>query len=208
MEKTEQTEDLRVRRTRKTLQEALIALTIEKGFAAVTVRDITERAMVNRSTFYRHYLDKYELLDQYMADVNAMMSEYDSSSEDNGLVMHGPSAGLIALLKHVQQFGAFYRVMLGQKGDPAFTEQFRQNTARRFRTALENTLAKTTPNAPPTDLKLNYISCASIGALMWWVENGDTCSAEQLATWLGQFVMATMSVGLSGPGLPDAPPTK
>jgi AcrR family transcriptional regulator len=58
----DQTEDLRVRRTRKTLQEALIALTIEKGFAAVTVRDITERAMVNRSTFYRHYLDKYELL--------------------------------------------------------------------------------------------------------------------------------------------------
>jgi hypothetical protein len=143
-----------------------------------------------------------------MADVNAMMSDHDKASQETGLVMHGPAAGLIALLKHVQQFGAFYRVMLGQKGDPAFTEQFRQNTARRFRIALENTIAKTNPDAPPTDLKLNYISCASIGALMWWVENGDTCSAEQLATWLGQFVMATMSVGLNVPGLTDAQSTK
>jgi AcrR family transcriptional regulator len=59
--------DLRVRRTRKLLKSALIELTIEKGFAAVTVQDIADRAMVNRATFYRHCLDKYDLLDQYMS---------------------------------------------------------------------------------------------------------------------------------------------
>ena len=64
MHKSEAIEDLRVRRTRKLLQQAFIECTIEKGFAALTVRDITERAMVNRSTFYRHYLDKYDLLEQ------------------------------------------------------------------------------------------------------------------------------------------------
>ncbi len=48
------TPNLRVRRTRKLLRNALISLTMEKGFAAVTVRDITERAMVNRGTFYHH----------------------------------------------------------------------------------------------------------------------------------------------------------
>jgi AcrR family transcriptional regulator len=58
--------DLRVRRTRKVLKSALIELTIEKGFAAVTVQDIADRAMINRATFYRHYLDKYDLLGQYM----------------------------------------------------------------------------------------------------------------------------------------------
>ena len=58
MQKLDGVEDLRVRRTRKLLQQALIEGTVEKGFAALTVRDITGRAMVNRSTFYRHYLDK------------------------------------------------------------------------------------------------------------------------------------------------------
>lgn len=63
--KSEANEDLRVRRSRKLLQQAFIELTVEKGFANLTVRDVTERAMVNRSTFYRHYLDKYDLLEQY-----------------------------------------------------------------------------------------------------------------------------------------------
>jgi AcrR family transcriptional regulator len=54
--------DLRVRRTRVNLREALIELIEEKGFDAVTVGDIASRAMVNRATFYRHYPDKYALV--------------------------------------------------------------------------------------------------------------------------------------------------
>ncbi len=69
VQKSEVIEDLRVRRTRKLLQQAFIELTVEKGFAALTVRDITERAMVNRSTFYRHYLDKYDLLEEYLNEI-------------------------------------------------------------------------------------------------------------------------------------------
>src|SRR5258707_11224334 len=54
--------DLRVRRTHMVLREALIALIEEKGFDAVTVGDMAERAMVNRATFYRHCQDKYALV--------------------------------------------------------------------------------------------------------------------------------------------------
>ncbi|MBA3872687.1 MAG: TetR family transcriptional regulator, partial [Anaerolineae bacterium] len=62
-----QQEDVRIQRTRQLLQQALIDLTVEMGFAPITVRDITQRARVNRSTFYRYYLDKYDLLNQYIA---------------------------------------------------------------------------------------------------------------------------------------------
>ncbi|MEM7029325.1 MAG: TetR/AcrR family transcriptional regulator [Chloroflexota bacterium] len=53
--------DLRVKRTRHFLIQAFEALLEEKGLQALTVRDITERAMVNRSTFYDHFDDKYDL---------------------------------------------------------------------------------------------------------------------------------------------------
>ena len=49
--------DLRIRRTRKMLQDAFMALMAEKPFAEITVQDITERAMVNRGTFYDHFAD-------------------------------------------------------------------------------------------------------------------------------------------------------
>jgi AcrR family transcriptional regulator len=56
-------QDLRVRRTRQLLQQAFLELMAEKSFQAITVQDITSRAMVNRSTFYDHFVDKYALLE-------------------------------------------------------------------------------------------------------------------------------------------------
>ncbi len=56
--------DPRVKRTRLLLEQAFIKLIEEKGFQAVTVQDITERAGVNRATFYAHFTDKYDLLDK------------------------------------------------------------------------------------------------------------------------------------------------
>jgi AcrR family transcriptional regulator len=55
--------DPRVKRTRVLLEDAFMALIQEKGFQSVTVQDITERAGVNRATFYAHFPDKYALLD-------------------------------------------------------------------------------------------------------------------------------------------------
>ena len=55
--------DPRVRRTRSLLEQAFLEVATEKGFQAVSVQDITERAGVNRATFYAHFPDKYALLD-------------------------------------------------------------------------------------------------------------------------------------------------
>jgi AcrR family transcriptional regulator len=204
MQKSEETEDLRIRRTRKLLQQAFIELTVEKGFAALTVRDITERAMVNRSTFYRHYLDKYDLLEKYMDEVFELTNIAEKvpvTAEDSG---SGESAsepvpeGLLNLLKHVQVFADFYRVMLGPKGDPLFTQLFRRNSERRYRylIAFYDNATAADPNAPPLDLRLSYASYASVGSIAWWLENDQPCTAEQLAIWLGRFSRSVRGAAL------------
>ncbi len=180
-------EDLRIRRTRKMLQQALLELTVEKGYDAVTVRDISERAMVNRSTFYRHYLDKHDLLDQYTNEVSALTSQEDFIAEKLGQTAESSPSGLVNLLRHVQTFAEFYRVMLGQKGCAQFTERFRQSSINRFRQLLAYTQVDTDPHAPPLEMRLNYISSAGVGAILWWLENDQPCSAEQLAGWIGQL---------------------
>jgi AcrR family transcriptional regulator len=55
--------DPRVKRTRQLLEQSFLEVVTEKGFQAVTVQDITEKAGVNRATFYAHFPDKYALLD-------------------------------------------------------------------------------------------------------------------------------------------------
>ena len=188
-------EDVRIQRTRKLLQQALIDLTVEMGFATVTVRDITHRAMVNRSTFYRYYLDKFDLLNQYMTEVQSSTSEAALLAEKIGHSSPAPP-GLLVLVKHVEANADFYRVMLGTNGDPAFVERFRQNSEGRYRYLFSQVNAAADVNAPPVEMKLAYISHAGVGAILWWLENNQPCSPEQLAIWLGQLSMT--SAGLIG----------
>ncbi|NOK60812.1 MAG: hypothetical protein GFH27_549289n205 [Chloroflexi bacterium AL-W] len=68
MGKSVNSNDPRVKRTRKLIQEAFAALLMEKRFQAISVQDITDRATVNRATFYTHFIDKYDLLDSLMRE--------------------------------------------------------------------------------------------------------------------------------------------
>jgi AcrR family transcriptional regulator len=186
--KPEQSEDPRVQRTRKLIQEAFIALTVERGFAAVTVRDITERAMINRSTFYRYYLDKYDLLDAF---ANQVLGDEAAADGEEA----GEHPGPVRLLRRVRQHADFYRVMLGTKGDPYFADLFRQNTEKRFRSWLQG---NDDPNAPPLDLRVRYVAYAGVGAILWWLEQAPETSPEQLARWLSQLSLSIMGPFVKG----------
>jgi AcrR family transcriptional regulator len=61
--------DPRKKRTRALLQQAFMELLSEKEFLKINVQDITERAMVNRATFYAHFEDKFALLDDTMREM-------------------------------------------------------------------------------------------------------------------------------------------
>jgi AcrR family transcriptional regulator len=63
MARADKSMDPRVKRTRQLLQQSFLELLQEKGFASITIQDITERATINRATFYAHYTDKYMLMD-------------------------------------------------------------------------------------------------------------------------------------------------
>ena len=55
--------DPRVKRTRQMIEQAFMELVKEKGFQLISVQDVTERAGINRATFYAHFPDKFALLD-------------------------------------------------------------------------------------------------------------------------------------------------
>ncbi len=193
-----QPEDLRVRRTRKLLKSALIELAIEKGFAAVTVQDIADRAMVNRATFYRHYLDKYDLLEQYMNEV------YDLTAAQEEIPVVGaqyadfdkPPAGLISLLDHIQQHADFYRVMLGKQGDASFVQNIQQYIEKRFRSLLPARVMTAMPSDSFLELCLSYVSHAGVGAIVWWLNSGRAYSPQEVAIWLNQLSKANLDLAM------------
>lgn len=60
----EQNTDLRMIRTRKFIIDSFIQLLEKKDFNSITIKDITSGAMVNRATFYHHFVDKFDLLEK------------------------------------------------------------------------------------------------------------------------------------------------
>ena len=131
MPKLSQKLDPRVVRTRQQLGEALVALIEEKGFDALTVQDITDRAELNRATFYLHYRDKQDLLEQSLRDaIDELITDIGASADEQGqLLMEESPRPIKAVFDHVAQHAEFYRVMLSAEGVPAFSAGIRDYMA-------------------------------------------------------------------------------
>src|SRR4051795_6779314 len=91
-------DDRRSRRTRRALSDALVGLMLEKRYDTITVQEIIDRANTGRSTFYAHYLDKEDLLQNQAADlVTRLTAHMDTSARASGIV---PS---LELLHHLAE---------------------------------------------------------------------------------------------------------
>ena len=68
-QKEEEKLDPRVRRTRNLILQAFYDLLAEKNFESISVQDVTDKAQINRATFYAHFPDKYALLDHSISQM-------------------------------------------------------------------------------------------------------------------------------------------
>src|SRR3954467_7221223 len=97
-------EDLRVRRSRDRLGDALVALLVEKPFDDITVQDVLDAAGVSRATFYTHYRDKNDL---FLSDVDEFFEKMA-----NALSRFGDKSDRVApvqeLFAHIGESQAFY----------------------------------------------------------------------------------------------------
>ena len=107
--------DLRVRYTRKVIQEALWTLLKEKPLAKITVKEVCERAQINRGTFYKHYLDCYDLLDKMQEEVIAQLEERLASIETQGV-----RSMLVSFMRSLQQEKEVLRVLSQHGQSDAF----------------------------------------------------------------------------------------
>ena len=77
--------DLRIRYTRKVIREAFLKLLKEKPLARITVKEVCDLAQINRGTFYKHYLDCYDLMDKLQDEAAANFEALLDNLEENGI---------------------------------------------------------------------------------------------------------------------------
>ena len=173
--------NLRVRRTQKLLREALIALIEEQGFEAITVGELTERAMVSRAAFYRNYQDKYDLVEKIFEE--AMSTLLNAVGE---LGQEHPPEIWVTFFEHIAAYERLYRALLGSKGSPWFV--------RKMRAALSDLIKERgrLPHGPDASARPAHtfsdefvpdlVSTMFVEAITWWLEHGRPYTPKEIAT--------------------------
>lgn len=180
--------DLRVRRTRKLLWEALLDLMMEKEFETITVKELCDRAMVHRTTFYSHYQDKYDLLEQ---GIQAMYNELASMwpSPEEALAQfewHTPPKSFIHIYKHTAENHNFYHRMLCRPGISTFRKQLRQYFLEYAQARFQSFAF---PNSPvPAQPILYFIVGAMLELVTWWVESECPHTPEEMALYSSRLI--------------------
>ncbi len=193
MSHEEQT-DLRIRRTHKFLQEAIIELITEKGFDTITVGDIAERAMINRATFYRHYQDKYDLVARIFEETADELVENMKPFHKDARHMktENPPEIWIQLFEHVAEHARLYRAMLGKNGSSWFAARMREHIIKimleqekRWKQQMES--RQPIDPVMPQELPGMQLSHVLIGTIVWWLESEKSYTPRQMATWFHRF---------------------
>ncbi len=193
MSHVEQT-DLRIRRTHKFLQEAMIELITEKGFEALTVGDIAERAMINRATFYRHYQDKYDLMTKIFEETtNELVENMKPIQKDTRQSeAQTPPEIWIQIFEHIADHDQLYRAMLGKNGSSWFAARMREHTSKIMLEQERLWKHQMKPSQPidpamPQELPAMQLSHVLLGTIVWWLESETSYTPRQMATWFHRF---------------------
>src|SRR6266851_8969739 len=178
---TQKADNLRVKRTKILLREALIALIEERGFNTLTVGALTERAMVSRAAFYRTYQDKYDLVEQIFEE--AMSALLNAVGE---LGPEHPPEIWVTFFEHIAHYERLYRALLGRKGSPWFVRKMRASLSGLVK---ERGHLPHGPNASARAIHTfsdefvpDLVSTMFVESITWWLEQGRPYTPKEIAT--------------------------
>lgn len=186
--------DRRVRRTQQLLARALVALTLEKGYGAVTIRDLTDRADIGYATFFRHYRDKDELLQDVLDVVLEELTSLLSGAVPDG----DPAAVGTLVFRYVQEHSEVVRVLLGS----------RQVLQRLVAVATGLTVREQTARADspvPLEIAAHHIVSATIALVEWWLDHGMPYPPEQMGRIYHELIAAPTGALAFAPGRAATP---
>jgi AcrR family transcriptional regulator len=179
--------DRRIQRTQQLLGEALVALSAEKGYDNVTIRDITERANVAYITFFRNYKDKHELLLQQLEQVVAELESiaHRAAPEYIDMAAYHETEGL-QIFRHVEQYPNFYHLLA-------------YGSARRHiqqaLSALIQMHFEDHQTTIPNDIAANHCAVSLIGLIEWWLDHKMPYPPEHMAQIYYRIIVKPILVG-------------
>jgi AcrR family transcriptional regulator len=176
-----QEKNVRLRRTQKLLREALVELIDERGFDAITIGELTTRAMVSRAAFYRNYQDKYDLVEQIFEEaMSALLAAVGDLGRDH------PAEIWVRFFEHIADYERLYRALLGKQGSLWFVWKMRAALAGLIKERGQLPHGSNVADRPLHSFSDTFVpelvSAMFVEAISWWLEQGRPYTPREIAT--------------------------
>jgi AcrR family transcriptional regulator len=167
--------DRRIRKTKKTLLQALTKLMSEKKINSITVKELTDLADVNRSTFYLYYKDIFDMVENIETElVNDFSEAYEKFSKE-ATTYDDALSFFIYLFEFVQINAEMCRIFLGHDGDHTFVEKLK-DAIKHCKIPLDDTSSEIEAH-----YCMPFAISGCIGIIQQWLEDDMKVSPKDMA---------------------------
>lgn len=172
--------DRRVTRTRAMLHQALFSLMMEKGYEAISITDICEKANVGRSTFYAHYPSKDELKRSGLDQLRKLLTEqHRLALAKAGEGRRKRLAFSLPMFQHARDHAELYRALVGTRGGSIALDTIRNIISELVRDELAHNAIEA-KGAPTSELVVQHLVGAFMAVLRWWLDTGATLPPQEV----------------------------
>jgi len=177
------------RKTKKLIQDTFLRLLDEKSFESITIGDIAKAAQINRGTFYLHYYDKYNLLEQmeqqliedlgkHIDELQARYFDTDNNQADAFQVEQEHLANM--LFSFIKMHASMLKIFLSDHGRAGFHIRFKEAFSEKVRINIERNKQFFNQLNVPIDYFLSFITSAFLGLIEQWVQNNLDKSPQEM----------------------------
>lgn len=173
-----ETQDRRIKRTKMLLQNALVDLMLEKAVGKISVKELTQQADVNRSTFYLHYLDIYDMLEQmeneFVETIQGFFHDFFTP-----LPTSMPLTLFVNISEWLEQDKEYYVKLLRGSASGYIFEELESRIRDEFLTLLY--LIFLDEESLDLRTRVNFTVSGTVGVLRMWVMEGGNISLVELS---------------------------
>lgn len=187
----QKTQNRSILRTQRILKDGLTELMRKKPIQKISVKELTDFVNLNRGTFYLHYKDIYDLMEQLENDLLNEFIEINHTYDTNKL-NGSPFLLLLELFTFLERNAEFVSILLLENRDQNFVEKLKDLLRERCLKDWIIIFANATPDL--CDLYSSYVLSGCIGIIKNWFENGRKQTPEELAHYTENILLRGLDI--------------
>jgi AcrR family transcriptional regulator len=190
--------DRRVLRTEQLLRAAMLALIEEKGFEALSVQEIADRANVGRATFYAHFDNKEDLLASGFDGLRATLKECQRKAlTGKGRAEERVFAFSHEVFAHASEYRDVFQVMAGKESGAVVQQLLHKILLDLIRDEVKAVAWRANADSVPVEALARFMAGALLGVLMWWLTAKTRLAVEDINRIFRRLAIPTLKASIA-----------